>query len=469
MTQSATDSRPRLLATGAIERDNFGDLLYAVLLKERLPDWALSFGAPIAPAVSPLDDEVGNWATLLDTEDYGAAWVVGGEVGATPPEYAYLTTYGTDARRRLAHSSLEESRLALAKAMGGRVLDPPYIPRPSASPRNADVALVLNSVGLSGIAREAGWRQPRLIAAVREADIVSVRDRASSAFLDEHGIAHRLAPDLAHTVAMDRPRPRNASGPVLVHLSEHALNEQDIDAWAAALVAALPDADVPVRMFIAGLAPGHDTEASAEAVAAAVLRLAPGRDVTVSPARGIWDRVDEIAASRLWIGASLHGRIIASAYGVPRISLAKPKVDAYAADWDAGQPYGVTVDSLAGAVTQALEADAAPRDDLARLALENFTAVTADLAAAVEADRSATVRARLTACRQEADDAALVAQRATAEIRSAAEQADRQRALADAAAKRTDAVRAELEEIRASRRWQLFESVDRAKTRLRLP
>jgi hypothetical protein len=469
MQQPTTDDRPCLLATGAIERDNFGDLLYAVLLAERLPEWALSFGAPIAPAVSPLDAEVANWSTLLDSQDFAAAWVVGGEVGATPPEYAYLTTHGMDARRRLAHASLEESRAALTEAMGGRVLDPPYIPRPSAFPRNADIALVINSVGLAGIAREPGWRQPRLIAALREADVVSVRDRASSAYLDELGIRHTLAPDFAHTVAIERPRPRDTAGPVLVHLSEHALHQHDAEGWAAALLAAVPDAGVPLRMFTAGLAPGHDSTASAESIADALLRLSPGRDVTVSPASGIWDRVDEIAASRLWVGASLHGRIIASAYGVPRVSLAKPKVDAYAADWDAEQPYGATIDTLPDAVAAALAAESAPRDDLARQALENFTVVAGALDAAVAGDRGAAVRSRLAACRQEADDAALVAQRASAEIRLAAERVERQRALVDAAAKRTDTIKSELDAIRASRRWQLFESMDRAKTRLRLP
>lgn len=469
MKRPAVGSRPRVLATGAIERDNFGDLLYAVLLAERLSDFSLVFGAPIAPALSPLDVTISNWATLLETEDLDAAWVVGGEVGATPPEYAYLTTRGTEARRRLAHSSIEEARSSLAETMAGRVLDPPYIPRPSAFPRNAHIPLVINSVGLSGIAREPGWRQPRLVAALREADIVSVRDRASSTYLDELGIAHTLAPDFAHTVALERPRPRDTSGPVLVHLSEHSIHQHDAESWAAALHAAVPDAGIPLRMITAGIAPGHDSTASAQAVADALLRLSPHRDVTVSPADGIWDRVDEIAAARLWVGASLHGRIIASAYGVPRVSLAKPKVDAYARDWDEDQPFGTTIDTLREAVTAAIESQPAARDDLARDALENFTRVSAALTDAMRADRSEAMRSRLAVCRRESDDVALVAQRASAEIRLATERVDRQRALADAAATRSAALASELETIRASRRWQLLESVDRAKMRLRRP
>lgn len=468
MEHSPPAPLPRLLATGAIERDNFGDLLYADLLKDLLTQWSLSFGAPIAPEKSPLDGDVSNWADLLEEEDFAAAWVIGGEVGATPPEYAYLTTYGVDARRRLAHSSLEEARILLSEAMGGRVLDPPYIPRPSAFGRNADMALVINSVGVSGIAREPGWRQPRLIAALREADVVSVRDRASSAYLDELGIRHSLAPDFAHIVATIRPRSRDTRGPVLVHLSEHALHQHDVEGWARAILAAVPDPSVPVRMFTAGLAPGHDSANSAQLAADALRSLSADREVTVSPAVGVWDRVDEIADARLWIGASLHGRIIASAYGVPRISLAKPKVDAYATDWDADQPFGTTLDTLPAAVRAAFDAESRPRDDLARRALENFTASAEALSAAVSGDRAGILRSRLATRQREADDTALVAQRTAVEIRLASERVDRHRALADAAAQRADAIRSELESIRESRRWQLFESMDRAKTRLRI-
>ena len=34
-----------------------------------------------------------------------------------------------------------------------------------------------------------------------------------------------------------------------------------------------------------------------------------------------------IANAYAWIGSSLHGRIISAAYGVPRVSLDKPKVN----------------------------------------------------------------------------------------------------------------------------------------------
>src|SRR5690606_38014138 len=89
-----------------------------------------------------------------------------------------------------------------------------------------------------------------------------------------------------------------------------------------------------------------------------------------------YDLVDEIAGVGLWVGLSLHGRIISGAYGVPRVSFTKRKVDAYASTWDPDMPWGVTPDRLDEAVAEALsprvQAASVVGDDLAAQAERNI-------------------------------------------------------------------------------------------------
>ena len=81
--------------------------------------------------------------------------------------------------------------------------------------------------------------------------------------------------------------------------------------------------------------------------------------------------VDHIRRARVVIGTSLHVRIVAAAYGVPRVSLAKPKPTRYARLWDPGMPFGVALGELDAAVEAALARASRPEaaEHAERLAL----------------------------------------------------------------------------------------------------
>ena len=90
----------------------------------------------------------------------------------------------------------------------------------------------------------------------------------------------------------------------------------------------------------------------------------------------LWDICALIAASRGAVGSSLHGRIVALAHGLPRVSLVPPqqadrplKTTAFAETWEPDSvPRGVTVDEIERAVIQALAVPAAVlRDNAAHL------------------------------------------------------------------------------------------------------
>jgi hypothetical protein len=219
-----------------------------------------------------------------------------------------------------------------------------------------------------------------------------VRDAASGRLLDGLGIPHTVVPDLAHVVAAVRPSTSRGRGDTLVQLNAQAVDAHGLETWARALHAALPAA--PVRILLAGLAPAHDSAEAAVELRRLLLAHGPNRPVTVSEARGVWDRIDEIAGAGMWLGSSLHGRIVAAAYGVPRISFAKPKVDAYAADWDSGMPYAVTPDLLPTAVARILGSDGQPATSAARAAADNIQRLLKRLDAPTDGSALAATRAR---------------------------------------------------------------------------
>ncbi|MBW8327721.1 MAG: polysaccharide pyruvyl transferase family protein, partial [Thiobacillus sp.] len=80
------------------------------------------------------------------------------------------------------------------------------------------------------------------------------------------------------------------------------------------------------------------------------------------PSLHLWDICALIAASRGTVGSSLHGRIVALAYGLPRVSLVPPqqggrldKRTAFAETWEPDTvPRGVALDHIEPAVLQAL-------------------------------------------------------------------------------------------------------------------
>ena len=351
---NAPGTRPQVVAIGAYERDNFGDLLYLELMRHHVGEAVeLAFVAPIGADMSEaFGHAVPAAAPLLAQGGYEAIWTVGGEVGSATAEYAYRTAFGDEAFAQLMGMTHRERAAVLRRATEGPLPDSPYVTRTSSHgyPR---AALVLNSVGLAGVAQAKGVRRIVLESSLREADFISVRDGGSRRVLSALRINHVLAPDLAHTLPYVRPLATVDPCYALVQLPEFAVTRHGLDAWVGAIASLTQLSDLPLRLFLAGTAPGHDSVRTANRLRDAIAS-ATNQSVEVSTARGVWPRVDEIAHSALWVGGSLHGRIVAAAYGVPRVSIHSWKVDQYAETWDDEYPYGVAPETLSAAVEFAL-------------------------------------------------------------------------------------------------------------------
>ena len=120
-----------------------------------------------------------------------------------------------------------------------------------------------------------------------------------------------------------------------------------------------------IVLFRAGAAPWHDD-------IAVYARLAAGMrhaDVTIFESLNVWDICALIANSDGFAGSSLHGRIVATTYGLPRVNFQHAdaaKQRAYVSTWEiADAPGVVPVTDLHAAMREALSMDRATLRDKA--------------------------------------------------------------------------------------------------------
>jgi hypothetical protein len=385
---------PAALLYGAFDRHNLGDLLLAHVVTALLGD------VPVLWTGLATRDMSGcGGRPVVALAEVAAAWRgpppvlihVGGEllgcsawqaaVMLEPPERAPQTIAYLEARPQ---EQLDWVRRTLATAARA-----PYAAPPEWIPPGSPV--VYHAVGGVDLAAGDAALRAEVLAKLRAAERVSVRDRLTQAVLEEAGIAAPLAPDLAVLVAElfgDTIRRRAAQGEVAALRSDLAQGfvavqfsaEHGDDTTLAALAAQLADvADMTgfgIVLFCAGVAPWHDDPQVYRRLAARMRTRAPRCFRSLD----VWDLCALIASSRAYAGSSLHGRIVAMAFGVPRVNLPGRKQAAVAEALEApGVPLTVPLDQLAAGVRRALQVEDgllhATAERLAREAFERFAPV----------------------------------------------------------------------------------------------
>jgi hypothetical protein len=146
-------------------------------------------------------------------------------------------------------------------------------------------------------------------------------------------------------------------GYLAVQFSADFGDDRTLNDIAAQLDEAVDATDFGIAFFRAGAAPWHDDIACYERIAARMR----SRTATFH-SLDLWDICALIAGSQAYVGSSLHGRIIAMAYALPRVTLRHPaqgkrmtKQEAYAATWDVPEmPGAVDVPAIVDGLRAAL-------------------------------------------------------------------------------------------------------------------
>ncbi|WP_084151192.1 polysaccharide pyruvyl transferase family protein [Azohydromonas australica] len=249
----------------------------------------------------------------------------------------------------------------------------PYLLPRVLAPRFAPVL----ALGLGGAGLECCPRRMRLevLAKLRAMQGVAVRDAATQALLRDAGVASLLLPDPAALVArffgasvrrhaargeVAALHERFAGGYLALQLAAEFGDDATLDALAPQLDAVARERGLGLVLFQAGTAPWHDD--------AAVLRRLAARQrapAAVMASVHLWDVCALLAGSAGYCGSSLHGRIVATAFGRPRLNLLPPqsgtgaaKHRAYVETWELpGLPGCVAVGEVAQGLAAALGAD----------------------------------------------------------------------------------------------------------------
>ena len=367
---------------GAFDRHNFGDLLFAqvaaALLRPRRLLYAGLADVDLRPVggkrVQCLSD------VLARAGRYGGALIhAGGELLTCsaweaavmllpPPQAAPLASrldHDLRGRAAWAHDRLRSSDLA------------PYLAAP------AGLRVLHVAIGGVGLTQCDAAMQREVLDKLRQASAVSVRDRITHALLGRAGIASRLMPDPAALTArlLDGRIRRHAHGSVLsalrrrfprgylaVQFSADFGDDVTLDALARALDQAARETGCGIVFFRAGAAYWHD---DIDCYRRLIRRLRTPAAMLHS--LNLWDICALIAGARCYLGSSLHGRIVAMAYALPRLNLGPPgqegvpsKQAAYAATWDMPAMPGVLpVHALPEGLMRAMGTDTQARRELA--------------------------------------------------------------------------------------------------------
>jgi hypothetical protein len=381
-------SRIPVVLFGACDRHNVGDLLFPHVAAALLPPAPLVVaglaerdlrpwgGHAVVPLSRWLAQRRGAPAHVLH---------VGGETLTCPAwQAAAMLLPPGEAPATIAYFDTHpHERDAWVQRMLGTAARAPYVVSRRACPSLAGVC----HAGVGGVQLDAADAALRdeVLADLAAADAVGVRDTRTQTHLVSAGIAARLMPDpvamlaelfgtriraVARRGAVRRLRDAFPDGYLAVQLGADFGDDTTLRTIAAQLDRVAVRDRLGIVLFRAGAAPWHDDPGVLRRLASWMRAGAP----QVFESLDTWDVCALVAASRGYCGSSLHGRIVAMAFALPRVNLRPPaagadtgKQAAYAATWDtAGMPGVVAAHDLAAAMAQALSAGAAPRRESAR-------------------------------------------------------------------------------------------------------
>ncbi len=368
-----------LILFGAFDRHNFGDLLLARIAAAQWPGRELHCAGLTnrdlrrwdGLAVRALPDLLAELAPRRPDLLH-----VGGEIlDCSAWQAAVMLLEAEQAQSVIAYLEPRPAeRTDWVRGSVGTALAP-YVASPARLPGLRRTAFA--GVGGVGLAQAPEGLRAEVLAALRAASFVSVRDRVTQATLAQAGIAARLLPDPAVRVAelfgrqirqrADSGEPAAVraafpSGYLALQLGPEFADDACLDQLAAQLQPLLAVTGLGLVLFCAGLAPWHDDPATLRRLAA---RL-PAQPLRILQSGRLWDICALIAGSRLCVASSMHARIVATAFGLPRLSLVphagsgqSRKLAAYLDAWERpGLPTCVWPAGLGAALWQALATDA---------------------------------------------------------------------------------------------------------------
>lgn len=328
--------KPALILFGAFDRHNLGDLLFPHIISALLPEAQPLFAGLVqrdmraygGHQVLALADLIRQHAgqpvrlihvggELLDCDLYQAAIMLQSTAEARQLIRRYDADPSAGLRWAQQQSGLQQQCAYLA--------DKRCFAQSSRFIYNAIGGVELNSAS-------DGYRQA-VLAQLKQADFISVRDQQTRQILAQAGIPSQLQPDCvallptlfgstvdqhAHQGEVAAIRHRCANGYLAVQFAAEYGDDASLAAIATQLAVVAQQQEVGIVFFRAGAAPWHDAIEVYQRIAA----LLPGIHTQRFHSLNIWDICALLRHCRAFCGTGLHGRIIANSFARPAVSFA---------------------------------------------------------------------------------------------------------------------------------------------------
>lgn len=333
--RAAKDKPASIVLFGACDRHNLGDLLFPHIMTELLAPRAVVVAGLAARDLTAFGGHRVRAIGEVRREWPDAPVVhAGGELLCCDAwEAAVMLLPADEARDVIARYDGRPERFDWARQVLGRDDRAPYCLGKSQSLQHGEV--VFNGVGGVDLDRRDAAFRDEVLAKLAEAGWVGVRDRLTLAHLAAAGIPATLMPDPAVLTAElfgERIRRWAATGEVAavrasfpqgylaVQFAAALGDDATLGAIAEGLRRLAGEKGLGIVFFRAGAAPWHD-DLDVYRRAAVLFRgvdAAPTAAPTwVFESLDVWDICALIASSAAFCGSSLHGRIVAEAFGVP--------------------------------------------------------------------------------------------------------------------------------------------------------
>jgi hypothetical protein len=355
---------PPIILFGAFDRHNLGDILLAWVASEELargpsPRPVIFAGLAERDLTHAGGHKVRAIADLARKWGGGAADVlhVGGELLTCDLFQAAVMVQGAGvadaAMTRFAAdpaAGMAWARRVLGLEQGMGYLVPKALFANSGGCAGRFEYRAVGGVDLAGLAPES---RAEVLARLREADALSVRDGVTRDQLAAFGIDAALMPDPVSRVPglfAERIRVHAHGGEAATMKAFHprgylALqfaaeygDDAGLDAIARHMDAQLADTGLGLVLFRAGAAPWHDDMAVYRRLAT---RL-PSHGIRLFQSLDVWDICALLAGASRYCGTSLHGWILSRAFGVETtpfpLPLHQAKLAAYQETWAPPRP-----------------------------------------------------------------------------------------------------------------------------------
>ena len=215
-----------------------------------------------------------------------------------------------------------------------------------------------HAVGLAEPENLDAEAQKRLFETLSGADFVGIRDSNGAEFLEKNGIEiTRMPCGVSVLPTVCKPEwALHSAGPAMAEIRDRFPNGYfavQVSGYRRRILKPLTQTlskicartGLGVVFFAAGTASGHDDIIALAKQA----RSFPRRNALFFPSRNVWDIAALIGNASMYVGTSLHGRIVAMAAGIPRINLDAgfSKIARYCELWEhMSMPYELPIDRL---------------------------------------------------------------------------------------------------------------------------